>query len=408
MHAACRLYSRCRNMEPSKAPARAPSGAGMDRPASRLVAREGPLAEHSVHIEESDARQIVLVMALELERQEPLLSREQRDAATDLVLRGLPDGGRKLSDEDWVEQFLKPRSRRLLEELAEKRRAILEIAEHSRRAPYVARMYLFAAFLTGFAVDRFPYPDRINLLALPLGLVIVWNWAAVLAATGALLMRPKREPRSWIRWVFSEFSRRALKWRHRQLRTTPSHFRTWKAFTAHWLEIAAPMSRAQVAKWAHLGAASLAGGLLLSITVTAWNEQIRVGWASTLCDVDCAYAVHRATFLPVMPLAGAIDLRPFSLDEMHQLRDWAPQNADMGRRWYKLAGLLLLTTVVAPRLVLAQVEAWRARRLSKRLKLKLATPYFRALRAARPRPLNIPVAAAPPPPTPKKPWWRFW
>jgi Protein of unknown function (DUF2868) len=333
----------------------------------------------SLRVEEGPARMVVLVMSLELLDGGRLLSREQREEASNLIWAGLPAGGKGLSDRDWFHSFLVPRARRLFEEAAAKSLRVRDLVDPRHRQDSWTATILIGALILGFLVDRISNVDQINLLAAPLGLFIVWNWCAICAAL--LIPLLPRSPQ------MSEMGQRALSQGSRLLTWSP-RTPAWFRHAAHehygrWVEIAAPLIYSRLTRVLHLAAIAVAVGAICSVTWSAWHREFRVGWASTLCKANCVSVLHNFVFSPTLPLSEVIGAVPFSREEIVRMERWQQPDNGEGERWLRLTATLLLVTVIVPRALLAAVAARRVTRLRSNLTLQLGQPYFQSLRTPR-------------------------
>lgn len=375
---------------------------------SVATAGSGPSGGLLLHVDEKDAKKLILVMTVELEDGGRLLTRAQREAASGLIWAGLPNGGKNLSERDWVRKFLLPRAQRLLDEAAAKSPRIRRVLEPSTLQATLVAVLLVGALLTGFLADRIPNADRINLIAAPLGLIILWNWVGMIAAVAVPLFSRSARPIDGIRRLMGAGSR-LLAWSPR------AH--SWFAhvvegYLRRWVDVAAPLLQARLTHLLHWAAIAMAIGAICSLTWAAWHEEFRVGWSSTLCKEKCVHVVHSAFFLPTMPLTELIGAAPFSAEEVKQMQRWEQPDNGEGERWFRLTAALLLVTVIAPRLLLAIGARWRAARLSSRLLLDFSDPYFRQLREP-PEPAQT-AGPTPQPTRPERPrglmffWRRAW
>jgi hypothetical protein len=126
----------------------------------------------------------------------------------------------------------------------------------------------------------------------------------------------------------------------------------------------------------HLAAAAFALGALLSLYARGILTQYAAGWESTFLDARQVHDLLSVLFAPVLfvfPLQG------FSLADVEALRFVQNPSPAGGARWVHLYAATLFLFVILPRLVLAAVAAWRARRLARNFPLDLEQPYFRKL-----------------------------
>jgi hypothetical protein len=151
-------------------------------------------------------------------------------------------------------------------------------------------------------------------------------------------------------------------------------------FGRAWARAAAPLWRARVRAVLHLGAAAVALGLLAYVFAQALTHEFRVGWESQLIQTpEVAHRLLGLLFLPVTSLPGMPGVAPFTLDEITRMHHWADSSTQLADRWLLMVSVLLLGSVVLPRLLLWGLQAHRARRWSRHFPLDLAEPYFARL-----------------------------
>ncbi len=341
----------------------------------------GPKWGSVVHISDKDAKQVLLVKAIESADGERLLTQTQRHAATELLWAGLPGNPKGLTDAEWTRKILLPRAQRLLDEAAAKNPHLRTVLEPSLlRRLTVAGVFGFA-FFVGVLADHLPNSERINLLATPLAAIVVWNWGVIAVAVLSFVIPNAAAPGRLVRQLLADTLPLILS---RELRS-----RMWLAAVVrrYWqlrIDAAAPLLQARLSAVLHLSAVALTIGAMLSITWGALRQEYQVGWSSTLCKDECVYVVQSAFFYPTLPLAEVIGAQPFSRDDVRRLHRWEAPASDDGERWFRLTTALLLFTVALPRGLLAALSRWRARRLRSRCQLNLDDPYFRLIRTPPP------------------------
>jgi hypothetical protein len=148
------------------------------------------------------------------------------------------------------------------------------------------------------------------------------------------------------------------------------------SFTVEWGRLAEPLTRARLARAAHLAAALFALGAVLSLYARGLFTQYIAGWESTFLDAGQVHAILSVLFAPAVAL---FPLQGFTLADIEALRFSAAPRPDDGARWVHLYGATLVLLVVLPRAVLAGFAHWRARRTARRFPLDLDHPYFRKL-----------------------------
>jgi hypothetical protein len=216
----------------------------------------------------------------------------------------------------------------------------------------------------GVVVDQIGPDQRINLLAPPIWLLVLWN-LLVFAAIGvqALIPRPnlwglrQRLPRLWTPRAPADGPRQRL--------------------AVAWAQATAPLNAARVALLLHVAAALLALGVVAGLYLRGMVLDYRVAWQSTFLD---APAVHRVLQVLLAPAAAATGIDVPGVASIAALRVTAGTAAQgPGGPWLHLYATTLALFVIGPRLLLAAAAGWRTRRLGARWALPWHEPYFQAL-----------------------------
>ncbi|MDY4163961.1 MAG: DUF2868 domain-containing protein [Sutterella sp.] len=246
--------------------------------------------------------------------------------------------------------------------------------------PFTVALML-AAYAAGALTDRLSTDGaRINLLAVPLLLVVVWNLAvyAVLLLKALHLLPSSALPaREAVVRLLSglrlpRLKDHALKMRYVSLRTAAE----------------LPRLRLAAARAFHLAAAAFAVGILTGVLVRGIGTAWIVGWESTWFadSPELVRSVISLTYglipaerfgLPPIPDSAGIAALRFDL---------AP-TADQAAPWLLRLMLLLSGVVILPRLLLALWDTVLIARAEARITLALDTPYFRRMLADSTLPL---------------------
>jgi hypothetical protein len=229
-------------------------------------------------------------------------------------------------------------------------------------------------FAAGVLVDHIGGTRRINLLAPPVWVVIAWNlavYAGLLWQALAARAAPGRLRRGLAAWL--------RRWRTRVLRPGDGASRAvWQAFAADWGQRSLPLQGARIALTLHVAAAALALGLIAGLYLRGLVLDYRVGWESTFLDAGTVQRVLSTLLRPATALSGIAvpDVAGMQALRVGQGAGGASASA---APWIHLYAWQLLLVVVVPRLVLALVAVWRARRAQQHFALPLDEPYFRRL-----------------------------
>ena len=242
-------------------------------------------------------------------------------------------------------------------------------------------VWLGAGLLAALIVGNVLGPTlRINLLAPPVLLLLVWN----LVVFALLLVAPGQGLSAWLARRI-EGARMHLSGRAAGAPLTAARAR----FAAEWALATRGVQQPRVAAALHMAAALLALAVVVSMYVVGLAFDYRAGWDSTWLDAE---AVQRllATLLAPASWVSAIALPDAA--ELARLRFAEGSSGERAGRWIHLYAITLALFVIAPRLALAAWAAWRAHRAATGLGLPLDEPYFRALLRdgpQRPRPVTV-------------------
>lgn len=293
---------------------------------------------------ETEARQVVGVQAHEAGAETPVWTAEDRQWATRLAAQTSGAGAP-------FERFVVERAGHALQRLAPRDAALRRwLARRPWRGAWVAAAAL-AALLLGVVLDHVGAAQRIDLLAPPVWGVLAWNLAVY-----ALLAWPSHTARL----------RQALA--RRWTRTVPGA-------DGLWAPHAAALATARAGVLLHVAAAAFALGLVAGLYLRGLVLDYRAGWQSTFLQPPAVQAVLETVLAPARVVTG------IALPDVGPLR-LQPGMAASGPAapWIHLFAATLVLGVVLPRMLLAALAGWRARRLARRFPLPLDGAYFDRLR----------------------------
>lgn len=286
--------------------------------------------------------------------------------------------------------FVARRARLALERLGERGRALPRAVRALRWRPWVGWALVAAAFVLGAAVDRLGGEQRINLLAPPVFVLLVWNLAVYAVLAGGFVVRygDAGAPGPLRRLVIGI--------------GTGAHagLATWRrarggddvtggsiaALIADWTRLAAPLYAVRAARILHLAAAALALGVIAGLYVRGLAFEYRATWESTFLDPARVRSLLAAALAPGALLTGV----PVP-GEAHVAAIRAP-GSENAAPWLHLVAASVLAVVVIPRLVLAAGAGLIERHRAARLPIPLTDPYCqRLLRGFQGGPVRIRV-----------------
>lgn len=249
--------------------------------------------------------------------------------------------------------------------------------------PWLAAGGLLLALLAGVAGDSLSADHRINLLAPPLLALLLWNllvYAVLLLAALRRVLGRRRSgtssppPHPVSKALLALATRLARPLRPRSGRGW--HATAYRGFTADWLQLSRPVLLHQAAAWLHAAAALLALGAVLAMYGRGLAFDYRAGWDSTFL---APAQVHAWLSLLLGPAAALSGQSLPDVSGIAALRWAAGSTGEGAARWIHWHALTMTGVVVLPRVVLAAVALWRARRAAAALQLPLTAPYFRQL-----------------------------
>lgn len=320
-----------------------------------------------LHLDESGARQLVLVRAIEdVDTQGRLLSAVERDQLEREALAASPQTPAGAID---FGHYLRERALRVLAAVGNRNPRLAALHEGEPWRAWLMAGLPVAACVLGAAIDRIDNPQQVNMLSPPLLGVLAWNLLMYLFLAVSLVL-----PRTWLqrtplaplqRWMAGAGARRTGRLRSDVL----------ARFHEHWARAAGPQQLWWWKQLLHLAAAGWALGLAFSIVLGGVVREYRVGWESTLLDVHQVHAFLSALFAPVVAL---LPFEAFTVADLQRMafRSGAAVGVDEARRWIWMYVALLGLLVVAPRLLLAAWAAWRRGRLGRSVAFDLRDPYF--------------------------------
>jgi hypothetical protein len=323
---------------------------------------------------EQVARKVVLVRAIETaDTRHEILSDDDRmyasRSAKELAEWQAADSKTPVTQD----HFLQQRSEQILKRLAERMPAFSSFLQRRPGLPSLSVAVPVLALLAGAGLDRIADPHRVDLLSAPLLGIIGWNLLVYLVLLVWLCV-PSRKTG----WASPGLLRRLSVGKAALPRKLPAALGTALTnFLAEWARLSEPLARARLARALHLAAAAFALGAILSLYARGLLTQYAAGWESTFLDARQVHTLLSWLFAPALTVFPF--LQGFAAADVEALRFGQAASPAGGERWVHLYAATLLLLVVAPRLLLAALANWRARRLATHFPLDLGQPYFRKL-----------------------------
>ena len=332
---------------------------------------------------ETAARDVLLVRAIEqTDTAQSLLSREDREfasrSATELARWSAAEQRAPLDPGE----FLARRAGLLLDKLDQRHPRVLRAARIGLWRPALAALLPPAALVAGALFERLGDGQRINILALPLLGLLLWNLAVYLLLLLRPLLSTLRPPATSMAAAQDALGLlrgplRALLERGAARASGPLAAPVL-TFNDDWRHASAPLTAARLAWLLHLCAALFAVGAVLGMYLRGLVFDYRAVWESTFLGPGTVHALLSTLLGPAAQLTG--DSFP-SAAELSGLRH-PPASGESAARWIHWYALTVSALVIVPRAALALAAGGRARRLAARFPLALEQPYFRRLLGA--------------------------
>ena len=325
--------------------------------------------------DESAALEITAVRALESAAGSPdLWTDADRAWASRAAAEVVGEGGAP-------EAFLATRARLALERVGERVAAFPRAVRALRWRSWVGVFIVAVALLAGAAFDQVGGLQRINLLAPPFFLLIVWNIAVyALLVIGYIVRYGEASASAPMRSLVARLAGGRPRSGRREIAAAVAEF------VEKWSRLSASLYGVRAARVLHLAAAAFAVGLIIGLYVRGMAFEYRATWESTFLSAQTVHSLLAAALAP----GAAISTIPVpGLAEVEAIRAPASENAAL---WLHLIAATVVVIVVAPRLVLA-LAAWLLERYRQsHMALVLDEPYFaRLLRGFRGGPLRVRV-----------------
>jgi hypothetical protein len=211
-------------------------------------------------------------------------------------------------------------------------------------------------FVAGWGVAALGQESEINLLALPLIFILLWNAVVVLWSLWPGLHKAEPREGDWRETVLAGLEGRKAATTAASPADAPLIARFRELVREPMLERMACRFRA----WLHVGAALLALGSIVGMYAHGWSKEYHAVWESTLLDEAGASKFFRALFSPASVVTG----QTIPLDEVPGMRRHADAPASRpgdALPWIHLYAATLGLFVLVPRMLLTLLELSRAR-----------------------------------------------
>jgi hypothetical protein len=316
---------------------------------------------------ENDARHALLIRAFETAPAAPPWDDADREWATRSAAQ--IEGENASAD-----AFVSRRAGLAAERLSKRVPAVAQTLSALRWRPWVGVTAVLAALLAGVILDAVSADQQINVLAPPILAILIWNLGIFALLAGRLVWRKTAAPGaatpSWPVRLIARIAGGTSSLRRPPRRRTPL-----AAFAAHWALASAPLGAARAGAVLHAAAAAFAAGALGGLYLRGLAFEYRAGWESTFLDVTSVQVLLQTVLGPASLLTG-IALPDEARLAAIRLPGGTAENA---AGWIHLYAVTVIGAVVLPRIALAALDAWRARRLATTFPIQLTDGYFQDL-----------------------------
>ncbi|MEO8849206.1 MAG: DUF2868 domain-containing protein, partial [Casimicrobiaceae bacterium] len=240
--------------------------------------------------------------------------------------------------------------------------------------PWVGYAVVAAAFLIGLFMDQVDRTQRINILAPPVLLLLVWNVFVYLLIVIGYIVR-YGEPgdsafRERVARLFAGHTRQRLG--HGPMRNAIM------VFVTDWTDRVAPLMGARAVRVLHLAAAALALGVIVGLYLRGLAFQYLAGWQSTFLDASTVQRIAAIAYAP-----GAW-LSQWPIPDVAAIQAIEAPQGENAAHWIHAMAATVLLIVILPRLALATGWGMVASHRARHILGNLDEPYFtRLLRGYR-------------------------
>jgi hypothetical protein len=226
-----------------------------------------------------------------------------------------------------------------------------------RGAALAGGLLILASLLMGFSLSTLDGGRRVDVLALPLLGLILWNLAVyVFVAINGIrsLTRQTRRPPSLASLLVTAASSRLKRLIAKSAAFNAVLAEALGRFLGEWTAATRPLWIARAARLLHLCAAAIGIGLVIGLYLRGIVLDYRAGWESTFLEAGQVRAILSLLYAPASALTG-IGIP----DEAHiaTIRIINGVGGESAARWIHLLAATTIIFVVVPRVALALMQS---------------------------------------------------
>jgi Protein of unknown function (DUF2868) len=273
------------------------------------------------------------------------------------------------------ERFLAERARHAMERLLPRDRRLAPLLQGRAWLSWGVPAALAVGLVLGVLAHSLDATQRINLLALPLWGVVLWNLVVYLLIASeplgrvgnkAGVRRPAPLRGLLTRWMGGASG---------GISADPA-----QRFRQEWAALATPVAWARAAVLLHTAAAALGLGLIAGLYLRGLLWDYRAGWQSTFLDAPAVHVLLNQLLWPAQWVTG---LRVPDAAAMAALRiqPGVPETSALasGALWIHLLAASVALWVVLPRTLLALWAAAQSAARARRVPVPVHEPYYQRL-----------------------------
>lgn len=322
-------------------------------------------------VDETTARQVLLVAAFEQADDDPLWTPEDRAWATRCAGQDGPPAQQQPG------AWLGARARHALQRLLPRQPGLAPLLQPRGLSPTVVSLVLLVALLLGWLVDRIGPGQRVDLLDPSPWLLVLWNllvYAALAAQAAGLGSGPLARVWNGLRRRLARVPGVPLPGAGATTRAATS---AAQRFVQRWAQLSAPQQLLRGGLLLHAAAVALALGLVAGLYARGLVLDYRAGWQSTFLSADTVHTLLAVLLAPASALTGVAVPDSTALAALRVGPDGQAQGP--AAPWLHLQAATLMLFVIGPRLLLAALAAARLRRQRQRWPLPVHEPALQRL-----------------------------
>ncbi len=246
------------------------------------------------------------------------------------------------------EVFVGRRATLALERLASRKHRVARLAQTWQWRGWIGTSAVAAAFVLGAVSDAIGPSERINIMAPPVAVLVVWNLVVYALLASRFVVRYGEPGAGPIARMLTRLAGGA---RSAGRAADPAV----TAFAEHWSQVSRGLYAARAARVLHLAAAALALGVIAGLYVRGLGLEYRATWESTFLEPSAVRTWVAAFYAPG---AFALGVQVPEVARIAAMRAPASENAAL---WLHLMAATLAAVVILPRLALALI-AWLTER----------------------------------------------